>query len=152
MYVLPNIPCRRNTTLSAFIVLDNVSPPQKASKPEAYTCCTSQYFYKCYRDLDRQYAALGKKYSKVSPCAWTLLAQRYFRVGFGFFNIYICRILRRSWTGSWAFVSEAQCNREQKFNYELLLLLLDFRQRLLIFCWILYKGFWIPRFDTPKGF
>ena len=39
------------------------------------------------------------------------------------------------------FTSEAQYNREQEFYYEILLLLLDFQQRFLIFCWIFDKGF-----------
>ena len=43
--------------------------------------------------------------------------------------------------GGELFVSESQCNQEQEFYYELLLLLLDFRQRLLIPCWIFDKGF-----------
>ena len=43
--------------------------------------------------------------------------------------------------GGGLFVSEFRCNREQEFYYELLLLLLDFRQRLLISCWIFDKGF-----------
>ena len=39
------------------------------------------------------------------------------------------------------FVSEYRCNLEQEFYYELLLLLLDFWQRLLISCWIFDKSF-----------
>ena len=36
--------------------------------------------------------------------------------------------------GGGIFVLEYRCNREQEFYYELLLLLLDFRQSLLISC------------------
>ena len=54
--------------------------------------------------------------------------------------------------GGGIFVLEARCNQEQEFYYELLLLLMDFRKRLLISCWIFDKGFQIRRFDTPKGF
>ena len=57
------------------------------------------------------------------------------------FCISICRIIQRSWTGRGAFVLEAWCNWEQEFYYEILMLLLDFRQRLLISCCIFDKGF-----------
>ena len=43
--------------------------------------------------------------------------------------------------GGELFVSESWCNQEQEFYYKILLLLLDFRQRLLISIWIFDKGF-----------
>ena len=43
--------------------------------------------------------------------------------------------------GGEIFVSESLCNQEQEFYYDLLFLLLDFRQRILISCWIFDKGF-----------
>ena len=63
------------------------------------------------------------------------------------FNISICRILWQSWTGRGAFVSEAWCNREQEFYYELLL---DFQQRILISCWIFGKGLWYLKPHLPQ--
>ena len=83
---------------------------------------------------------------------WIYSVRRRCRCRCYLLYISICRILRRSWTGRRAFVSEARWNWEQEFYYDLLLLLLDFWQMILISCWIFDKGFYIPIFDTPKSF
>ena len=89
---------------------------------------------------------------KFLPAPEPFRCKDYFGWVWGFFIYLFVRSFDNPERGGELFVLEPRCNREQEFYYELLLLLLDFRQRLLISCWIFDKGFQIPIFDTPKGF
>ena len=54
--------------------------------------------------------------------------------------------------GGGILVLKSRCNWEQEFYYELLLLLLDFPQRILKPCWIFTKAFKSRDLTPPKAF